>query len=44
MERQAPEIMRNRDATLKRIEGLQAQEQQLTKRFRRPASYRTDRR
>src|ERR1022692_3395992 len=30
MERQAPEIMRNRDATLKRIEGLQAQEQQLT--------------
>ena len=30
MERQAPEIMRNRDATLKRIEALRGQEQQLT--------------
>jgi hypothetical protein len=30
MERQAPEIMRNRDATLKRMEALRGQEQQLT--------------
>ena len=44
MERQAPEIMRNRDATLKRIEGVAGAGAAAHGRFRHPASYRTHRR
>ncbi len=41
MERQAPDIMKNRDATLKRIEDLRAEQRTADRRFRHPASDRS---